>query len=145
METRNNIWRGIDFSGTKRNSAYHLLLPQAAELEAATAGVLTMEVGSLDAFSETESKQPVTIYSLHVVAPYLARFRRKILTVTEYRQNGIFPVDIFCHVDQHREYRVSEKEFLETITAILSRPAVANVVENLYDLSLQQKENNKTH
>jgi hypothetical protein len=72
---------------------------------------------------------------LYVVAPNLGNFRRKILTVVEGKENGRFPVDIFCHIDEQPDNNVIKDVFLNKITEILKRPLVRASIENLYQQS----------
>ena len=139
--TPQNIWTGLSFSTQKEDSAYDLLVQQSKYLIIATSGELRMEVDAVDSYLDQDPPIPVAVYTLYVVAPNLGNFRRKILTVTEGKAAGHFPVDIFCHIDEKKEEDVLEKDFINKLSAILSRPLVKTSIENLYQ---QSKEYSKS-
>ena len=130
--TTKNIWSAIDFTDNPGQSAYDLLLPQKDKLRASTGGELVMEVEAIDAYSNTEPPRPAALYVVFVVAPKLNNFRRKILTVLEHRMEGYFPVTVFNHVESIKDQEVSETDFLDVISKVLSRPKVQSVVQGLY-------------
>lgn len=132
MDNR-NIWTYLNFSESKAESAYDLLLTQTDQLAQATNKELEMEIEVIDSFLESEPIKPVALYIVYVVAPKLGNFRRKILTVVEDKEAGRFPVEIFCHIDDKKEdKRVYKEDFLDKIASILSRPSVKISIENLY-------------
>jgi hypothetical protein len=130
-----NIWKSLNFSEIKQESAYDLLLPQAKDLLAATSGELKMEIDAIDAYLEEQPQKFVALYMLYVVAPNLGNFRRKILTIIEGKEIGKFPVEIFCHVDEIKNEKVEKDIFLDKISEILGRPLVKSTIENLYQES----------
>ena len=130
-----NIWENLDFSDKKQETAYDLLLLQANQLVAATSGELKMEVDAIDAYIEEKPPKFVVLYMLNIVAPKLGNFRRKIITIIEGKEQGKFPVEIFCHVDEFKEENVTEENFINAISKILERPLVKSSIENLYNES----------
>jgi hypothetical protein len=136
-----NIWENLNFSASKEKSAYDLLLTQSNPLIAATTGILKMEVEAIDSFLDVDPPKPIAVYMLYVVAPHLGNFRRKVLTVIEGKENGRFPVDIHCHIDDKEDKNVGEENFLDKISEILKRTLVKNSIENLFQ---QSKEYSKS-
>ncbi len=139
--TEKNIWEVLDFSEPTEESAYNLLLTQSNSLVDATSGALKMEVEAIDSYLDTEPPKPVALYMLYVVAPYLGNFRRKILTVVEGIE-GRFPVDIYCHIGEKEDKNLKEvtkENFLDKITEILMRRLVKISIENLYQQSIEHR------
>ncbi len=142
METK-NIWEKLKFTDTLEVSAYDLLIQQSKFLIIATSGELKMEVGAMDSYLEDGNKTiPVALYVLYVVAPNLANFKTKILTVCEGRQvETRFPVDIYCHIDNEKLENISENNFIDVISEILSRKLVKKSIEDLYKTSKEYTKN----
>jgi hypothetical protein len=135
-----DIWENIHFSEKKEESAYDLLNTQSDNLVKATKGELIMQVEAVDAFDEKNGR-PAALYMLYVVAPNIGNFRRKILTVVENSESGRFPVDIICHLDNSPLQKgITKEQFIETIEEILSRPIVKNSIENLYKMSIEERQ-----
>lgn len=142
---KKSIWNGLNFSDSAENSAYNLLLSQADELVVATSGELKMEVEAIDSFLDIEPPKPVAVYMLYVVAPNLGNFRRKILTVVEGKEDGRFPVDIYCHINEKKYEDVPENEFLDKISEILKMPLVKISIENLFKQSKEYTKDKTTN
>lgn len=133
--SQESIWNSLQFSESKEESAYVLLLTQSELLIEATKGELRMEVEAVDSYIESDPPILVAIYTLYVVAPKLGNFRRKILSVVEGRCEGRFPVDIYCSIDDFKKESVEKADFLDTISRIMARRLVKNSIENLYQQS----------
>lgn len=140
--TNKNIWTNLNFSESKEESAYDLLLTQSNPLKDATTGELKMEIEAVDSYLDSDPPKPIAVYMLYVVAPNLGNFRRKLLTVIEGKEDGRFPVDIFCHIDEKKDENITKEDFLEKISEILKRTLVKTSIENLYK---QSKEYTKTN
>ncbi len=142
METK-NIWEKLKFTDTLEVSAYDLLIQQSKFLIVATSGELKMEVSAMDSYLEDGNKKiPIAVYVLYVVAPNLANFKTKILTVYEGRKvDTRFPVDIYCHLDNKKSENVSEGDFINVISEILSRKLVKKSIEDLYKTSKEYTKN----
>lgn len=139
--TDKNIWTDLNFSESKEESAYDLLITQSSQLVVATTGELKMDVEAIDSYLDVEPPKPVAVYMLYVVAPNLGNFRRKILTVVEGKEDGRFPVDIFCHIDEKKDENISKENFLDKITEILKRTLVKASIENLFQQSKEYTKN----
>lgn len=139
-----NIWSDLNFSESKKESAYDLLLTQSSQLVVATTGELKMDIEAVDSYLDIEPPKLVAVYMLYVVAPNLGNFRRKILTVVEGKEEGRFPVDIYCHIDEKKEENVTKEQFLDKISEILKRPLVKTSIENLYQQSKEYTKNKPT-
>lgn len=142
--TDKNIWKNLNFSDSKEESAYDLLLTQSSQLVALTKGELKMEVEAVDSYLNVEPPKPIALYMLYVVAPNLGNFRRKILTVVEGEVDGRFPVDIFCHIDEKKDEGITKENFLDKITEILERNLVERSIVNLYQQSKEYTKNKPT-
>jgi hypothetical protein len=139
--TDKNIWTKLNFTASKEESAYDLLLTQSDQLVVATTGELKMDVEAVDSYLDVEPPKPIALYILYVVAPNLGNFRRKILTVVEGKEEGRFPVDIYCHIDDKKDENINKSEFLDKISEILNRKLVSNSIENLFQQSKEYSKN----
>lgn len=142
--TDKNIWTNLNFSESKEESAYDLLLTQSSQLVVATTGELKMDIEAVDSYLDIEPPKPIAVYMLYVVAPNLGNFRRKILTVVEGKVDGRFPVDIFCHIDEKKDENIPKDKFLDKISEILQRTLVKYSIENLYQQSKEYTKNKPT-
>ena len=131
----------MNFTASKEESAYDLLLTQSDQLVVATTGELKMDVEAVDSYLDVEPPKPIALYILYVVAPNLGNFRRKILTVVEGKEEGRFPVDIYCHIDDKKDENINKSEFLDKISEILNRKLVSNSIENLFQQSKEYSKN----
>lgn len=129
-----NIWANLDFSVSKRKSAYDYLVEQSSGLVEATNGILKTEIEALDVITDDSLPKPAALYILYIVCPYLGNYRRKILSVLD---NSVlhFPVDIFSHIDEKKIPDVEENDFLKTIENILSTVSVKMVIQELFNQS----------
>ena len=137
-----NIWNGLNFEDAPYKSAYDYLNEQSKPLAAATRSELKMEVERVDSYLEGDPIVPVALCKLFVVAPRLGNFRRKLITVVEGKYGGNFPVDVYSHIDDFEETKVTEEAFLRTINEIVRRPVVQASIINLYRQSTEIADNN---
>lgn len=134
-----NIWKNLDFSESSKKSAYDYLLEQSKPLIEATSGELKMDVDAVDAYIDSDPPRLSALYMLYVVAPKLGNFRRKILTVAEYSDEGRFPVDIVCHLDNEKLEQISETDFLDKVEYFMKKSVVKSSIESLYRQSKEHK------
>lgn len=135
-----NIWDNFKFTSKPEKSAFDYLKEQSEGLTVATGGELKVEIEAIDAYIDEEPPRLAALYMLYVVAPKLGNFRRKILTVAEYSEEGRFPVDIVCNIDNEKIVKVSKSDFLDKVDYIMKKSLVRTSIENLYRQSLN---NNK--
>lgn len=137
----NNLWKGFSFKENRQKSALDYLNELKPGLIEETGGELLLDTESADAYIDGEPPRPAAVYKLFVVAPNLGHFRRKILTVAEYSDQGRFPVDVVNHFNSDMKISdISEDQFIKQISEILLSPIVKNSIENLFQ---QSKQNNK--
>lgn len=133
-----NIWKKFSFKENKQKSALDYLNELKPGLTEQTGGELSLETEAVNAYVDGNPPKIAAIYKLFVVAPKLGNFRRKILTVAEYSEQGRFPVDLFNHFsDGGQQTDISEKDFMIKVSEILTSPLVKNTIENLYQQSRQ--------
>ena len=133
---KENIWSGFDFSEEKLKTAFDYLTDQKENFDTATKSILKMDIEAVDSLLYSNPPKPVAIYIMHIVAPKLGNYRKKILSVAEFREEGRFPVDIVCHLDNDRRNEVQEVNFLKVIQEVLSKTLVQGMIENLYKQSI---------
>ncbi len=145
MENTQHIWNGIDFDKvTDEKSPFDFLKEVVDNLEKATAGILKNEIESINGYigEDLTSVKFGNIYYFYVVAPNLAGFRRKLLTVIS--EFGTFPVNIYCNVDKESLMGITSSDFLGKIQYFLSKESVKSTVLSLYKES-QPIRNVTTH
>ncbi len=127
-----NIFDALNFSTTKEDTAYDLLLPQKDIFNKLTDGELEMEINTVNAYLESEPNTLASLYMVYIVAPKMGNYRRKIFTVIERRNTGRFPVEIFNHIDNEKNENIGKESFLDRISKIFYKPNVKIAVEDLF-------------
>ena len=140
-ENTNDIWKKFSFKDEKQKSALEYLNEFKAGLVSETSGELTIDVEAVDAYIDTTPPRLAAIYIFYIVAPKLGNFRKKILTVAEYSDTGRFPVEIINHFADNKKEIIEEANFNNKIIEIITNGNVKNSIENLYQLSKEQREN----
>ena len=143
MDNNNEIWKKFSFKDVKQKSALDYLNEFKPGLISETSGELTIDVEAVDAYIDTTPPRLAAIYIFYIVAPKLGNFRKKILTVAEYSDTGRFPVLVVNHFADNIKEMVEEADFNNKIIEILTSGNVKNSIENLYQLSREQKGDNK--
>ncbi len=129
------IWDNYNFSDVLEKSAFDYLTELSEPLIEKTSGLLKMEVEAVDSYLDEDPPRLVALYILYVVATKLGNYRKKILTVVEYSDNGRFPVDIMNHLGNEKLTGIESTNFESTLESILSKPIVKNSIENLFKQS----------
>jgi hypothetical protein len=138
MENGKNIWDTYDFDAPREKGAYEMLLTQAESLLIASKGLLGMTVQVVDSFLDTTPPSAILAFPLYVVAVELGGYRKKVLTVVEYKDRPAFPVDIHCHLDDTEIKGVTKEQFLLIVSEVLARPSVKATIQNLYRQSVEK-------
>lgn len=137
-----NIWESLNLSEENLKNSYDYLISQVENFKTATKGELNLEIEVTPTTSAGKVKRQMTIYYLYVVAPKLGNFRKKLLHIAEFDDQGRFPVMIWNYIEDKGIQNISEEELLDTLKEILSHPRIIGVIENLYKQSLESKKNN---
>ena len=138
-----NIWDNFKFTSEPKKSAFDYLKEQSEGLTVATSGELKVEIEAIDAYLDEEPPRLAALYMPYDVAPKLGNFRRKILTVAEYSEEGRYPVDIVCNIDSDKIVNISESNFLDKVDFIMKKSLVRTSIENLFRQSLDSNKYEK--
>ena len=140
--TEKNIWDNLNLSEENLKTAYDYLIPQAENFKTATKSTLKMDLEVSNAVTSGENPRKVTVYSLYVVAPDLGNYRKKILHIAEFPEEGRFPVNMFSEVSEEKNLNVIESDFLTIAHKMLSHERIKGAIESLFRQSLQNKKHN---
>lgn len=133
-----NIWEGLNLSEDNIKTAFDYLVSQVDNFKEASKGELIMDVESNRETGGLKLRQ-MTIYYLYIVAPSLGNFRKKILHIAEFDDQGRFPVNLYSYPDEYFIEDIPENDLLKTLKEILARPAVKTTIENLFKQSIEAK------
>lgn len=137
-----NIWQELELSEDNFKTAYDYLISQIDNFNKASKYELSMEVEVKQLTSADGLSREMTLYTLIIVAPHLENLRKTILHVAEFVDQGLFPVNIFCHIDDFLEEDIAEKDLLSAIKGILSKKIVQNSIESLFQESIESRKKN---
>lgn len=134
-----NIWEGLNLSEDNIKTAYDYLSSQADNFKDATKGELLMDVETSRVTSSGAKKRQMTLYYLYIVAPQLGNFRKKLIHIAEFDDQGRFPINLYSYVDDLFIENILEEDFLSTLKDTLARPAIKLAIENLFKQSIEAK------
>ncbi len=134
-----NIWESLDLSEDNVKNSYDYLVSQIDNFKNATRGELQLDIEVTQTTSSDSAKRQMTIYTLSVVAPNLGSFRKKLLDLIEFDDQGRFPVNLWNYLEEKMVKDIPEAELLNVLKNVLSTPRIKGVIENLFRQSLEAK------
>ena len=85
----------------------------------------------------------IELYKMYIIAPVIGNYSINIISVTEYNDIGVFPVDITDNINNSTYRDITEDNFMKTINDILINNTVKRRIENVYQQSINHINNVK--